>query len=111
MTDDEHGCPNCDPEHAPKTEAAQAWLEDDCWGRGHYHPYVEHDFHETAAMLIKVEHEAAAAECERLRKQVKMAPFRHWGSICTDDSQNIYWLDRDTVLALLADAHEALSDD
>ena len=71
MTDDEHGCPNCDPEHAPKTEAAQAWLEDDCWGRGHYHPYVEHDFHETAAMLIKVEHEAAAAEREWLRGRVK----------------------------------------
>jgi len=60
------GCPNCDPEHAPKTEAAKEWLKFQCWGRGHYHPYVERDFHETAKMLIEVEREAAEAERERL---------------------------------------------
>lgn len=64
------GCPNCDPDHAPTTESAREWLTPDCWGRDHYHPYVEHDFHETAEMLTKVEREAAQQERERLLEMV-----------------------------------------
>lgn len=72
------GCPDCDPEHAPKTEAAKEWLRSEHW-RGHgpdsYHGWIEHDYAETAEMLRKVEAEAVAT------KKTTIEPVTDWGIV------------------------------